>query len=461
MATGAYPSIPGAFVSLAPKLDHNTVGANSNIFRPPRTPSSKSSLHQSASSRGPSSYSTLSRKRHRHEFSLPESFGQTTNSTRWSNLNSTSAPASFAAATAPSPAPFVDTKYLLAGGLDTPTASAAASYDKDEPATHTDMGFRRGWEDYPSQSIQPQEMYAQNAPNPLISQRYSQQQAQLNEGHNGWGSALFQVFGGVAGKVWQFCRTGAFRGFHAGGGQAYSANGVPNGNHSLDQSIWSEVSEKCDSFRMERTSTPLPGQYPPEGIANDYMSRDYDTPMRPSKRIQREKGEAELKTSWVMVEDGVESSRDPSPSRVSTRKIPKYSTPVRRTHTHSRSLSSRAIRRPIVPSSRPSYPSQASSPALYSEKPSSFASPYSRGAKSSPMSEESQRYVAKAKKREHEEDASMRRLNAQLKAMIKEGREALGTKFEVFDEEMSDGEDPMEDEGFVDGDYTKTNSFRW
>ena len=37
------------------------------------------------------------------------------------------------------------------------------------------------------------------------------------------------------------------------------------------------------------------------------------------------------------------------------------------------------------------------------------------------------------RKRELEEDANLKRLNQQLKAMIKEGKEALGTKFEIVE----------------------------
>ena len=49
-------------------------------------------------------------------------------------------------------------------------------------------------------------------------------------------------------------------------------------------------------------------------------------------------------------------------------------------------------------------------------------------------------------KREGEEDANPRRFNQKLKAMIKEGKEALGTKFEVEDGDI----DPV-DEGYEKG----------
>jgi hypothetical protein len=52
----------------------------------------------------------------------------------------------------------------------------------------------------------------------------------------------------------------------------------------------------------------------------------------------------------------------------------------------------------------------------------------------SPGAVDAQRYAAKVRRRELEEDASIRRLNKQLKAMIKEGKEALGTRIEIEDD---------------------------
>jgi hypothetical protein len=49
----------------------------------------------------------------------------------------------------------------------------------------------------------------------------------------------------------------------------------------------------------------------------------------------------------------------------------------------------------------------------------------------SPAAKEAQKWAALKRKEEREADESIRRLDAQLKAMIKEGKEALGTKIEV------------------------------
>ena len=61
---------------------------------------------------------------------------------------------------------------------------------------------------------------------------------------------------------------------------------------------------------------------------------------------------------------------------------------------------------------------------------------------------EAKRYAAMVRRREHEEDRNLRRLNKQLKAMIKEGKEALGTRIEVDIE--GEGEETL-DEGYAEG----------
>jgi hypothetical protein len=50
-----------------------------------------------------------------------------------------------------------------------------------------------------------------------------------------------------------------------------------------------------------------------------------------------------------------------------------------------------------------------------------------------PVSVETQRYMAQKRRMEREEDESLARLNRQLQAMIKEGKQALGTRVEVDD----------------------------
>jgi hypothetical protein len=49
----------------------------------------------------------------------------------------------------------------------------------------------------------------------------------------------------------------------------------------------------------------------------------------------------------------------------------------------------------------------------------------------SPAAKEAARWAALKRKEEREQDESLRRLDRQLKDLIREGKEALGTKIEV------------------------------
>ncbi|PWY73563.1 hypothetical protein BO70DRAFT_364452 [Aspergillus heteromorphus CBS 117.55] len=197
---------------------------------------------------------------------------------------------------------------------------------------------------------------------------------------------------GVVGKVWDFCWGGAFRGFYAGGGQGYTMT-------AEEASVQLPSTEKETVHftptlhpHKEGPTTPLPGQYPEE---------------------------EDLNRSWVMVSHREEFDES-SPSN--RRRLHPRRSPHAHSHGHTR-------RRPqgkrTLMSNASSIPtkSQFSSPA----KP-----------RESPVSVETQRYMAQKRRMEREEDASLRRLNRQLQSMIKEGKQALGTRVEVDDLEMED-----------------------
>lgn len=65
------------------------------------------------------------------------------------------------------------------------------------------------------------------------------------------------------------------------------------------------------------------------------------------------------------------------------------------------------------------------------------------------MSPEALKLAAQMRRRDEEGERELGRFNKRLKDMIREGKEALGSKVEVFEE--GEGEEVV-DEGFVDGD---------
>ena len=210
----------------------------------------------------------------------------------------------------------------------------------------------------------------------------------------------------------------------------------------MNDSIWQSISEKDDYLARSDTSA-IPGGFPQDDLIENYMAQDHSE-VRPAKRLHRDK--SEFNKEWVMVSASA-GSRESSPSRAVIRKIPRASSPVKRPGSSETAGLLRAGKRPTLHPSRPSLSSQAGLASQKASTGASYASPRSPSARPSPntpLSAEAQRFAKKIKKRETQDDASMKRLNAQLKAMIREGKEALGTKIEI--------EDEMEDEGYGEGD---------
>ncbi|KAL2872669.1 uncharacterized protein BJX67DRAFT_15042 [Aspergillus lucknowensis] len=207
-----------------------------------------------------------------------------------------------------------------------------------------------------------------------------------------WSRAVLNVVG----KVWDFCWSGPFHGFYAGGGRGYALNPPQasaveaNANHiqTPHTPISSPSSVLIPSIEKENIS--VPGEYPPDA------------------------GEGDIHRNWVMVSprEGV---------AVAGRNNPSARPRSRRAHVSR----SRVVHR-RSPSKR----------ALISHPPSSFSSPAQPH--ESPVSVQTQRYLAQQRRLEREEDASLRRLNRQLQAMIQEGKQALGTRVEVDDVDMED-----------------------
>ncbi|TID23635.1 hypothetical protein E2P81_ATG03201 [Venturia nashicola] len=415
-----------------------------SIFRPPLTPSGPSDRRQSsftpryASGTASSSNRKRPRADSRNRASVTTPYSISSNT--WTNVPSTED--SILRSECASPPPMVNTTYNLAGGLDTPSVTATDSY-YDARETN-DFEIRRRWR---ASSDAVQEMSSGSGSEihmALGGDRNGKTRYATSATSQSWGSFMFGIVGGVAGKVWSICTTNALRGFYAGGGQGYDI--TPTGNEELGRSSsWEDVEI---SRTFDRSATPVPGQYPSE--------TDLDV-QRPAKRIHTEKG-----SEWVMI-DSQDDSQASTPLPRANRKAPDLTAnPVRPTLGSRRSLvpvsrrTSGAIptiemsskiptstyQSPLkVTTSRPSFSHRRSASDL---TPSRTYMPIKSVA--SPLSPETQRFMAERKREERQADASIRRLNEQLKAMIKEGKEALGTKVEVLDEMDVD----MEDEGYFE-----------
>jgi hypothetical protein len=417
------PSHSPARSSQYAKTNDIRPGRHSNIFRPPLTPSSASAEHERRQSSftpryASSTASSSNRKRPRADSSrtslaTPYSISSNT----WTNVPSTRD--SMLRSDCASPPPLVNTTYNLAGGLETPSAATDSYFDSRE---NTDFGVRRRWR---ASSNAQEAVPGVEAHMALGGDRNGKTRYEAPTSQS-WRQFMFGIVGGVAGKVWEICTTTAFKGFHAGGGEGY--NLTPSSNDEprrAGSGTWEDV-EIPRTF--DRCSTPIPGQYPDED----------DIDARPAKRLHTEKG-----SEWVIIDSLRDTSQASTPLSRARRKAPTPNpNPTRPALTSRRSLVPVSRRTSGIMSTLespiPSIPA----------RPASFAHQRAAGnltpSKATPLSPETQRYMAERRREERQADASIRRLNEQLKAMIKEGKQALGTKVEVLDDVE------MEDEGYFE-----------
>ena len=407
-----------SFDTIPPKLDVN-VGAKSHFFQPPKT-SASSSLHKSTTSLSAQDVTSItSRKRSRHDSNLSDQSVSFNVQTHASPTDLIYTPSALESPIPLSPLSFVNTQYTLAGGLDTPTAHLAMDEEENEYWLSPDLHLRKGSRGYRSvpDSYFPQSISALSRESNGRSRQHASPRMQ-------YGFKAVYGMVSVAGKVWNFCRTAAFKRFCSGDGQGYEMR-PPLEQRDCDQSTWQEA-EHENVFQSNLCAKSLvPGCFPEEDFIADYMgTQNRATPPRVAKKARREKGTTgEISASWVLV------SRETSPSRPSSGKTLPLKNSARRPRP-------KLGRRPVLPASRPSLTSFTDSPGLRSDRCASFASPRSPitpPKRESPLAVEVQRQAVRMRKREMEEDANLTRLNQQLKAMIKEGKEALGTKFEVWE----------------------------
>ncbi len=451
-------AIPGSFGSefgqsdhniLPPKLDVN-VGPRSHIFQPPRTPSASSSLVQSyalSDYQTPGLSGGASRKRPRHaESQHGDRISGRPGRPGWS-INKTS----LASSTSASPAPLANTRYRLAGGMERPSGVTNLSNRDglDSSAVVTDekvrTGTKRGYDeddydDYGFHSFTPTSRNYQRS-GAFESQNFPSP----DQSREGWTRLMLDVFGTVAGRVWEFCRASAFRGFSAGGGRAYQMDGVNDDSH---HGSGPAEREKDDTYTRQsgfvQSSTALASSLPEEDLTGSYVNLD-NSPTRASKRVQREKGESESRDRWIMVSSTTSPSTVDRRTRASEAGVSEKANVRKGRAALERVAASRPGRRPAVASTTPTRPSRP---------PASFASPRASPSLSTDVamvSPETRRLMAQHRRRERATDASIQQFNARLKAMIQQGQEALGTSYTIedhgpdADSYESDGDDAGDD----------------
>ena len=200
--------MPGSFsfdTILPPKLDIN-VGAKSHFFLPPKTLSASSSLHKSTASFSPQHViTTTKRKRSRHDSHLSHQPTPIEAPSYASPSMLPYTPSRLDTPSSLSPAPFVNTQYRLAGGVDTPTARLAMeAEDLASPELYLRGGAYRGLQSLPDSYFPRSDSVLSRESNGRSSQHPSPRI------QDGLGKAVYGM-ASVAGKVWNFCRTTAFK----------------------------------------------------------------------------------------------------------------------------------------------------------------------------------------------------------------------------------------------------------
>ncbi|TGJ80758.1 hypothetical protein E0Z10_g8002 [Xylaria hypoxylon] len=416
-------------------------------------------------------------------------------------------------------------RYVLAGQIETPNGAVQKELGYIEDSVYSDVNYRRALgskrscDDLDSTTSRPMTIDSDN---------------QIS---GGWSSYALSTIGGVVGRVWEFCKTGAFRGFHAGGGTGYGMSESMRQQPTDGRDGYSNQTG-LDGYNIqaairERDFSPLYGSLPQSDYSPFYYEHETpeSTPPPAPKRRQISHGTPtdELRKNWVMIDEPANVSRTPSlASRASSRRpvqrtttpslVRRISKPVSRLNApnynrHPPTRPSLASARPTAiaglmsnhePASFASTRSPVPSPILKphspskipiasrAQSPSPFAanhfaqqpsripspSPYAkRGHRRSQsavstssispvkmkkreslheMHDNSPRLDAKARnlaakrmKDEMETDIRISDFNSRLKDMIRQGREALGTTYEVeasSGEECGRGVDPWESE---------------
>lgn len=595
----ASPTMPGAFIPSAAVAEPFNASRRRSVYHPPPP----STALQTSSAMGSSSYFSqqpsmaarhnesqrpllANRKRSRQDTipggtALPQLGDFSSNSRSTSStfgidrdgdmkMTSTTPSHTFAPSIPPSPMPFVNTQYALRGGLDTPTAQQAQYFDANTESEFSDGNYRRtlatgrrtagrrmigggneGFErDYHSFARLPSLSSQESNGRPRV--------ASPEVPHSpGWGRLAVGMVGGVVGtvvgKVWQFCKAGAFSGFNAGGGEGYQVDA----KHTKEAEIADDYSTtQCEFPDPPPAYTPLSEYQEPRDVEESLCIVNHSTPnhqtlsasQRPFKRRQishettQNNNDAAIERSWVVVPiPSVPSSPAPAASSNYSRNPRISQLPARMSlSTTSNSAARRsqassafpqpasatraparlgaAQRRPLLHTRQSNSVSSTGSPARIGfptrpstatasytpptiERPStaSYASPRNSFATStgggyqsripvshprsgastptgtpsrsqiplpnkrdgrtsvasnrgtpthgvlSPAAIEAQKWREAKKAADAQEDIAIKRLNKQLQDMIREGQQALGTRFEVRDAEATEEDEEMED----------------
>lgn len=279
-------------------------------------------------------------------------------------------------------------RYVLAGQIETPDGAAQKELGQMmEESVYSDVDYRRALgskrsrDDVDSPASRPMLIDSDHQPS------------------SGWSSFAISTIGGVVGKVWEFCKNGAFRGFSAGGGRGYAiSEDMPQQHHQQQEQSMRDHSSLYYNYNYN-CNIPQPDyapySYEPEPRPEPETPESTPPPAPKRRQISYGTPTDELRKNWVMIDEPANNvSRQPPPplaSRASSRR------PV---HHRTAAAPPPLVRRISKPVSRlnaptpnrrlPSRPSLASPGPISTREPASFASTRSPGASPVPRTQQQQ-----------------------------------------------------------------------
>ncbi|KAI8956786.1 hypothetical protein F5Y11DRAFT_353274 [Daldinia sp. FL1419] len=516
MSFGSRVFIPGAFHLETLNDGSSLSGVHPGIFRPPVSPSASSSvylgkstgsLHSDTSTAG---LNTKRKRRGPRESGLFNSWGRGRSNAELNAQNKLQVDE------VDEPAGGKGREYVLAGQIETPNRVISGAISEGmEDSVYSDVDYRRALGPKCSPTVETSAIHATSARSSPVPTRQT----------NGWGSFALSTIGGVVGKVFEFCKTGVFRGFYAGGGKGYRVRTPPHQPSTANGQLWCNEHDipTLPDFGTDTSTAPIeiprPDYFPPSYGQESPES----SPPPAAKRRQIDFGTPgdELRKNWVMVQESPEQTQTQPHIRASQASIlhtpqqqtlppalrRRISRPVTRMNTagSTRRQSNRISHVGGTPSftnepasfaspraqspaaslhtpSRIPVPSRPQSPSVFSStripQPSSLipspsihakrshrrnhstASAASgasvrirRGDSTQEFEDNSPRLDAEAKslaarrlQEEMEADMRMNDFNAKLRDMIRQGKEALGTKVDIEMHDDMEGMDTWEDE---------------
>ncbi len=189
-------------------------------------------------------------------------------------------------------------RYTLAGQINATPGGLPNGAENGilEDSVYSDVDYRR--------ALGPKRV-CDEAESPSVQLGSAQPEKPSAPSPAAWSLVALHTIGDVVGKVWEFCKSGAFRGFHAGGGKGYD---IKQPDTPESRKPW--CNEHDIPTLPTEESPPFDNQLPGNFPQSDYMpySPEYhemttpDSTPRPAAKRRQVSGHDELK-NWVFVNE--------------------------------------------------------------------------------------------------------------------------------------------------------------